>query len=809
MPTKTFAPRISMLGIAIAILMSATSLWSATESVLYGFRAFRDGHIPSPGLISDSSGNLYGTTAEGGAFDNGTVFELTPAADGSWKREILYNFAGGPDAFFPIAGLTFGSDGMLYGTTEGGGDFGYGTVFELSRDRGQWKEKVLYSFTGGNDGYSPNSSVVLDADGNIYGTTVYGGTKSAGVVFELTHPTGHWTEEVLYSFCILSGCADGAYPNSVILGKNGDLYGATAWDGPDPSEGVVFQLTREEHGGWMEKILHAFNGRGDGATPTGNLIFDKDGNLYGATTEGGDSSSCSPPIGCGTVFELMPRAGAWAEKVIHSFAGGTDGISPWGGVVVDDVGDLYGATQYGGEGKCSQAGDSVSGCGTVFELRPGSSGQWTESVLHRFKNNSQGNQPIGTLAFDSAGSLYGTTEGNNYGGAIVFQLTPNSDRQWRERVLDGFASGDGASPAAPPTLASFGGIYGTVSLDGVYGHGAVFQLVPDGHGGWKETLIYNFKGRDGSNPVGSLIFDKKGNLYGTADRGGTTGCGVVFELSPTLHGDLRETVLHNFVGNDGCNPVAALVFDAAGNLYGTTAVGGASGNGAVFELSPVSNGDWSEAVLYSFTGGSDGAFPRGGLIFDATGNLYGTTYYGGSATCINYFGNSCGTVFELSPSANGGWTETVLYNFSATNDPQNPAASLIFDKSGNLYGTGANGGTNSEGAVFELTPGSSGWSESILYSFGENGVNPDCSLILDSQGSLYGTTPAYRASGGTVFELSLSGGVWVEKTLHTFGTGHDGADPHGGVVSDGAGHLYGTTDGGGMQRAGVVFEVTP
>ena len=331
--------------------------------------------------------------------------------------------------------------------------------------------------------------------------------------------------------------------------------------------------------------------------------------------------------------------------------------------------------------------------------------------------------------------------------------------------------------------------------------------MPDGHGSWKETLIHNFKGKDGSDPVASLIFDKKGNLFGTTDRGGTTGCGVVFELSPTLHSDWRETVLHNFVGEDGCNPVAALVFDAAGNLYGTTTVGGASGQGAIFELS---HADWSETVLYSFTGGNDGAIPRGALIFDTVGNLYGTTYYGGGGPCVNYFGNSCGTVFELSPSANGGWTENVLYNFSATNDPENPAASLIFDKSGNLYGTGVYGGTNSEGAVFELTPNSGGgWSETVLYSFGEDGFNPDCSLILDSHGNLYGTTPAFRASGGTVFELTLSGGVWVEKDLHAFGTGHDGADPHGGVVSDGKGHLFGTTDVGGMQKAGVVFEVTP
>jgi uncharacterized repeat protein (TIGR03803 family) len=229
-------------------------------------------------------------------------------------------------------------------------------------------------------------------------------------------------------------------------------------------------------------------------------------------------------------------------------------------------------------------------------------------------------------------------------------------------------------------------------------------------GGWSEKVLHSFNDTDGAYSSAGLIFDKNGNLYGTTLEGGdygcsASGCGTVFELTPTAGGGWTETVLLNFNGSDGSGPQAGLIFDAAGNLYGTTVGGGTNcppfGCGTVFELTPTAGGGWTEKVLHSFGNGTDGANPFAGLIFDAAGNLYGTTYGGGTYRCG---ASGCGTAFELTPAAGGSWTETVLYSFSRGNDGFEPEAGLIFDSAGNLYGTTAVGGTYDGGTVFELTP---------------------------------------------------------------------------------------------------------
>jgi uncharacterized repeat protein (TIGR03803 family) len=227
----------------------------------------------------------------------------------------------------------------------------------------------------------------------------------------------------------------------------------------------------------------------------------------------------------------------------------------------------------------------------------------------------------------------------------------------------------------------------------------VFELSPRQGGGWTETLLHNFNnnGRDGVNPQAGLIIDDAGNLYGTTYRGGIYNSGTAFELSPQQGGGWTEKVLHSFGhGSDGITPDANLTIDAAGNLYGTTYNGGIHGRGTVFELTPREGGGWTETVLHSFGNGSDGANPYAGLIIDANGNLYGTTLAGGIHTA--------GTAFELSPRQGGGWTETILHSFGNGTDGNSPYAGLIFDASGNLYGTTLEGGIHSYGVVFEITP---------------------------------------------------------------------------------------------------------
>jgi uncharacterized repeat protein (TIGR03803 family) len=352
------------------------------------------------------------------------------------------------------------------------------------------------------------------------------------------------------------------------------------------------------------------------------------------------------------------------------------------------------------------------------------------------------------------------------------------------------------------------------------GHSHRRRAKSEGQNG-PEQVLYAFQGgNDGADPIGNLIFDSSGNLYGATETGGGTdcssGCGTVFELSPNGSGGWTETILYSFQGgSDGAGPSAGLIFDQAGNLYGTTQGGGVNYLGTVFELSPSGNGGWTETILYSFQGSPDGAGPQG-LIFDGSGNLYGTTGAGGEGTCsINAISLpvQCGTVFELAPKGNGEWTETVIYSFPSNSEGFSPNPGLIFDNSGKLYGTTSEGGTDGYGIAYELSPNGT---KTTLYSFqgGSDGANPEAGLIFDGNGNLYGTA-FYGGTGcgapfcGTVFELSPKGtGGWTETTLHSFQGGSDGGNPAAGLNFDKNGNLYGSTVYGGPGY-GTVFELSP
>ena len=375
----------------------------------------------------------------------------------------------------------------------------------------------------------------------------------------------------------------------------------------------------------------------------------------------------------------------------------------------------------------------------------------------------------------------------------------------QDMLVHNFGSGnDGQNPFANLVFDSAGNLYGTTSGGGTNHTGTVFEVSTNG----TETILHSFgSGADGQTPMGSLIFDSAGNLYGTTSAGGTYGYGMVFELSPNG----TETVLYNFgAGTDGANPNAGLVFDASGNLYGTTVNGGSYGGGTAFELSPNGGGGWTESGLYSFGGTpSDGLNPYSALIFDSSGNLYGTTANGGS------FGG--GTVFELmlNTTINRCCREAPVYSFGSSTDGANPRAALVFDSSGNLYGTTVNGGMYSGGTAFELSPNGGTWTESGLYSFGNgsDGKNPYSALVFDTSGNLYGTTANGGAySAGTVFELLSNTTInrcCREAPLYSFGVGNDGRNPQAGVVFSPAGVLYGTTASGGVYGGGTVFGILP
>jgi len=384
-------------------------------------------------------------------------------------------------------------------------------------------------------------------------------------------------------------------------------------------------------------VMHRFTGGPDGGSPFAGLTMDRAGYLYGTAAYGG--------AGNGAVFEIAHRNSTWIFTALYSFAGGADGANPQARVIIGPDGALYGTTQNGGLGH-----------GTVFRLTPPGTGcqtqvcPWTETVLYRFTGGADGEGPVADLVFDQAGNLFGTTplggtgscNGNNCG--VVYELTQSAG-SWTHSLLWSFSGGnDGGAPTAGLVLDSTGHLYGTTTMGGLYNRGAVFQLSPAG-GGWTENVLYSFSGGDGEQPVGGLILDESGNLYGTTIYGGAADGGVAYQLTP-FNGIWTEARLYSFGVHpgDGLFPYDSLSIDTNHNLYGTTCCGGPSNIGTIFKLAPAGNG-WTATVLHNFTNsstrGNDGAYPFSGLIFDGNRNLYGTTDSGGT--------NGWGVVFELTP----------------------------------------------------------------------------------------------------------------------------------------------------------------
>src|SRR5579859_1689959 len=398
--------------------------------------------------------------------------------------------------------------------------------------------KVIHNFTGKGDGGSPSGGVIFDSAGNFYGVTYAGGTSTdctggCGVAYRFSPTaTGGWKETALFSFSHLAG----APPiGNLLRTSKGDVLGVTVTG--SFGGGLVYELAPTSSVPWQESYALIFNSTTEGAIPVDGLVADSAGNLYGVASEGGNLSGCSNN-GCGVVYELSPTSSGWKETTLYTFSGGADGSIPEGHLILDAAGNLYGTTAYGGSlsGHCAPLG-----CGTVFELSRGSSGTWTETVIHTFLG-PDGYIPLSSLAMDAAGNLYGTTfDGGNH------------------------------CPSA--------------------GCGVVFKLAPASSGQWQETVLHNFTGNsDGADPNSGLAIDSAGVLYGTTPYGGIatdcggTGCGVIFKLTPATGGGFTFTRLHAFTGGaDGSevptvnNDNAPLVFGSDGNLYGTTPAGGTLG----------------------------------------------------------------------------------------------------------------------------------------------------------------------------------------------------------------------------------------
>jgi uncharacterized repeat protein (TIGR03803 family) len=682
----------------LACVLATTAIaraQTATETVLHSFGNFPNGANPYGALILDSAGDLYGTTWQGGASNAGAVFERE--ASGTYK--VLYSFTGGNDGGNPYAGVVLNSAGNLYGTTYNGGASGKGVVYQVS-PAGQ--ETVLYSFTGGNDGGNPYAGVTLDAAGNLYGTTYYGGTGNVGVVYKVS-PSGQ--ETVLYSFSdSITGNAyyGGYYPYAgVTLDAAGNLYGTT-YLGGSGQEGMVYKLSPSG----QETVLYVFDGHQAGA-PHGGVILDSAGNLYGtATTE---------------VYKLTTTG---QYTVLASPRGAASS-----GLVMDSAGNLYGSTT------ALDDGLPQAKYGEVYKVS--ASGQFT--VLYEFPGaaNPENSQVLWVnpgVVLDAAGNIYGATPSGGTSG-MVYEVS---------------AAG-------------------------------------------KKTELYGFLGAPGGTYGNGIVVGPGGDIYGTTGSGGAANLGVVYKMTPGG----RETVLHSFKGGtDGATPGGSLAFDSAGNVYGTTNAGGASDAGIVYKVTP----SGQETILYTFTGGADGGLPRG-VTIDSAGNLYGATFGGGSGSLT---GIQEGVIFEVNPSGQ----ETVLHSFTGLSDGGVPESGVILDPEGNLYGTTTQGGADYGGVLYRL---SASGQYMVLYSFSSSsGFAPWAGVVRDSAGNLYGTTAAGGgpADAGVVYELDTSGNYTV---LYAFQGAAEGSGPYTGVSRDSAGNLFGATQYGGETECflgcGVVYEV--
>ncbi|MBZ5587017.1 MAG: hypothetical protein LAO05_00460 [Acidobacteriia bacterium] len=763
MPRRRHSLRVARIGgwlLAVAVGLARAAPTSAI-SILKAFPGDpSDGRDSAAALISDGAGNFYGTTYYGGPSDVGTVFKVRNDGTGF---ALLYSFAGGSsDGANPYAGLIFDGAGNLYGTTHEGGASNDGTVFRVKTDGTGFT--VLHSFAGGaSDGAYPYAGLILDGADNLYGTTNSGGASDKGTVFKVkTDGTGF---TVLHSFA--GGSSDGANPYAgLILDGAANLYGTTYYGGAS-GYGTVFKVKTD---GSAFAILHGFTwGPADGVNPYAGLLLDNASNLYGTTHEGGASND-------GTVFKVKTNGTGFA--VLHGFTGAVDGARPAASLILDSAGNLYGTTFTGG----------ASDNGAVFKVKSDGSGF---AVLHSFAwAASDGANPEAALILDSAGNLYGTTQ---YGGpsndGTVFKVKTDGTNF---AILHGFtwAPAEGAYPDAHLILDGAGNLYGTTKHGGASDNGTVFKVKTDGTG---FAVLHSFAGTTlGAGPEGSLILDSAGDLYGTTSRGGASDDGTVFKVNTD---GTTLSILHSFAGgaSDGAFPHAGLILDGAGNLYGTTVVGGASGNGTVFKVRTDGTGF---AVLHGFTGALDGAGPEGSLILDGAGNIYGTTYYGGAS--------DDGTIFKVKTDGTG---FGVLHRFAGGfSDGASPFAGLVLDGAGSLYGTTNSGGLSDKGTVFKVKTDGTGFA--ILHSFAggaSDGAFPYAGVALDGAGNVYGTTYFGGASDdGTVFKVKTDGSG--STLLHSFvGGASDGVYSYAGVILDSAGNLYGTTEQGGAWDLGTVF----
>ena len=798
--------------------------YASTPTTLVSFDNSTNGGNPEYGaLIADAAGNLFGTTADGGATGrgDGTVFELTGtgfqvACTPTLTTLVSFNGANGSS---PQAPLIADAAGDLFGMTYFGGANDDGTIFEITFSGGSYASTptTLVSFNGTN-GYEPTGGLIADAAGDLFGTTRFGGAYDQGTVFEIAYTGG--TPTTLVSF----NGANGQIPEApLIADAAGDLFGTTTGGGAN-NLGTVFEIVKTS-GTYASTptTLVSFNGS-DGQGHVAGLIADGAGNLFGTTEFGGANN-------VGTVFELVNNGGSYNLTTLVTF-NITNGAVPFGGLIADAAGDLFGTTDGGG----------ANSHGTVFELVNGGGGSYSLTTLISF-NGANGSSPQAPLIADAAGDLFGTTQqGGANNDGTVFELVNSGGGSYTTTTLVSVDVNNGRGPQAALFADAAGDLFGTTSLGGSIGDGTVFEITCTG---FQVAVSPVFSGSTATSAaeegglvtlgatvaplnvaigvtITGLAHDLSafnGGIY-TAGTGNWTGTAAQFNALTFHAGEDGSQTLSITATTTG--PEAGTAIESYALTVDPVAenpvFGGLTATSAA-EANPVISGSTATSAalttLVNFNG-SNGAFPYAGVIADAAGDLFGTTQDGGA--------NGIGTVFEIAKTGGGyASTPTTLVSFGGLNGAY-PYGGLIADAAGDLFGTtlgggpqwvaGILGGNGGNGTVFEIAKTAGGYAgtPTTLVSFnGSNGQNPQAvGLIADAAGDLFGTTLTGGANGpGTVFEIAYTGGGYASTptTLVSF-NGSNGAWPVAGLIADAAGDLLGTTSTGGANGIGTVFEIT-
>lgn len=726
-----------------------------------------------------SNGWLYGTSGSGGIYNHGMIFRITTGGD--YQALVHFTNNGARNKGKEPAGrMAVGADGTLYGATTVGGANGKGTVFKMTPEGELTTLVSLTGNTGAAMGSQPYGGVIVGPDGNIYGTTQYGGTNDIGTIFKLT-PAGVFT--TLVSFTGNGATNKGSYPNgSLTFGADGLLYGMTGRGG-ELNRGTIFRMTLAGELTTLVEFTGA-TGSHPGGEPWGSLTLGNDGNFYGLTSQGSIADS-------GTVFRLAPDG---THTVLTPVSG--NGAKPNGDLCLGPDGNFYSLASSGGS----------SGYGTVFCVTP--AGEIT-TLIHFTSNgaNDKGATPNGSLCLGPDGNLYGVTR---VGGAAdrgtVFRVTTAGVLT---TLMEGTTRTNGVTsaggyPNGGLCAAPDGSLYGTTYFGGTSDEGSVFKIDPQGN---RSTVIsFTAVGGDhpGSRPQCSLMFASDGNFYGCTVWGGSSNLGTVFRLTPSG----EHTVLVNFTGNGATNkgawPSAKLIEGADGCLYGMGNGGGAGDYGTIFRMTKA--GVLTTLIELTRTGGSNpGAWPIAGFALGADGDLYGMTNSGGT--------NDNGTIFKFNPVS---LTMTVLVNFQLNGSGHNrggwPWGGLCFGSDGALYGMTNYGGANNFGTVFKTTTTGTITTLTDFTGIGgaARGAWPSGTMISAPDGFIYGMANSGGTYDfGTLFKMTTSGAITTLAEFKGAGSGiASGGWPNMDEFTFGAdGHLYGMTNVGGKQGAGLIYRV--